>query len=353
MKKFECGWVAIAALILVSESSMAADIVQRRSATTRLQGEIIETSATSITLKPKSGETIEIPAYDIALIDWDGEPANFRLARTDEQAGRLQKALDGYTKLLSDPKASREGLKTDIEFFLARTTAKLAPEDPAKFDDAVKKLDTFRKKHAKSFRIPECIELLGQLYLSKNDYPKARDTYESMGQISGSESKLASKLALARIDLMEGKTDEARKGFEAVSEASTKNPAELQRKLEAKVGVATCLQLQKEYDKAGTLLESVISEAAADDSRTQAEAYLRLGDGLQAAGKTKEALLAYLHVDVLYSSEKDYEAEALYHLSKLWGGIGQPERGADAAERLTSDYPESPWAKKLKSPSAP
>jgi hypothetical protein len=58
--------------------------------------------------------------------------------------------------------------------------------------------------------------------------------------------------------------------------------------------------------------------------------------------------MSFLHVDVIPSlaQEKDYHAEALYHLAQLWGAVGQPARAAEAAARLEQLYPNSDWARK-------
>ena len=72
-----------------------------------------------------------------------------------------------------------------------------------------------------------------------------------------------------------------------------------------------------------------------------AEAYIKKGDCYQALGESKEALIAYLHVDVLFPSEPGLHAEALYHLSNLWGKVQKPERGTEARAVLQQQYPDS------------
>jgi hypothetical protein len=83
-----------------------------------------------------------------------------------------------------------------------------------------------------------------------------------------------------------------------------------------------------------------------------AEAFLRQGDCLREQGNDKDALLAYLMVDVLFSSERAYHAEALYRLSSLWDKVGNKVRAEEARDRLKSDYESSDWTKQLKAPSA-
>jgi hypothetical protein len=83
-----------------------------------------------------------------------------------------------------------------------------------------------------------------------------------------------------------------------------------------------------------------------------AEAFLRKGDCLREKGDDKDALLAYLHVDVLFASEKPLHAEALFRLSQLWEKVGSKGRADEARDRLRSDYENTEWFKQLKGPAA-
>jgi tetratricopeptide (TPR) repeat protein len=121
---------------------------------------------------------------------------------------------------------------------------------------------------------------------------------------------------------------------------------------EAVLGKARVMIGQKKYDEALKLLEEVIAKAPADDAKVNAEAYLRQGDCLREQGNDKDALLAYLVVDVLFSSERTYHAEALYRLSSLWDRVGNKGRAEEARDRLKSDYEGSEWTKQLKAPAA-
>ena len=80
---------------------------------------------------------------------------------------------------------------------------------------------------------------------------------------------------------------------------------------------------------------------------TPPEAYVLQGNALQALNRAKEAVLAYLHVDILFPREAGYHAESLYHMTKLWKAVQLPERGLEAEAKLQSSYPNSEWTKKL------
>ena len=349
MKRLAVSLIGIVLVGVSAHRSLAVDTVTRKSTKTPASGEITSTSRTELTVKRLTKEE-KVPANDVVGVKWDGEPARLGIVRSSEEVGNLQEALDGYQEALKDPKSSRKELKADIEYLIARTTAKMALADPTNLDDAIKKLDAFRTSHADSFRYYESLDYLGRLYMAKKDLDNAGTTFTQLGQAPWNDYKMAAQNYGAKLKLLENDVDGALSAFEAVVASAPAKPgaAELSQKYVAMLGKATCLTTQKKHGEAVKVLDEVIKQASATDTRLQAEAYVRQGDCLQAQSKIKEAVLAYLHVDVLFAAEKALHAEALYHLARLSSTIDQPVRGDEARARLTDDYPNSPWAKKLK-----
>jgi tetratricopeptide (TPR) repeat protein len=211
----------------------------------------------------------------------------------------------------------------------------------------VQKLDAYRTAHPNSFRHYDVLLLLGETYLAKADYANAEPAFKELEQAPWDDYKMASRIAQGRLLLRKDDVAAAQSQFKSVADQPAKTDAEKARQYEARLGVATCLQRQNKFQEAAKELDEIIKQAPASDSKTMGEAYLRKGDNLLAAGQKKDALLAYLHVDVLFSGEKDLHAEALYHLATLWNEVAQPGRAADARAKLSGDYPNSEWAKKL------
>ncbi len=330
-----------------SRSAFALDVVYRKSTSSPAQGELSEATKTQVTLKRKIGEPEVIPVNDIIDIRFDGEPTKLNLARNAAQAGRYDVALETYNAVLTDIPANAEVLRTDVAFLIARANAKIAQGDPSKIDAAIKGLESFRSAHAGSFRDFEALHLLGDLYLQKEDFANAQAMFTLFGQAPWPEYQVAAQSANADILLRQGNIDGALSAYEAAISAPAKSPAEQAQRYNAMLGKANCLIRKQQLEPALTVTQTVIDEAPVTDPAVLATAYLRQGDCLQQLGRTYEALIAYLHVDVLFSHEKALHAESLYHLTQLWGAVGKPDRAADSRAMLESDYPNSPWAKKL------
>lgn len=350
------GLVLIAAVLAAAPLSFArGDEVFRRSEKKAVNGDVTAIAKSGITVKPKVGAEVEIPSNDIVQIKWSGAiPAAYGIAVGDELGGRLQKAIDGLTKLQADSKVDSPNYRTDLQYLIARATAKLALADPSRVDEAIKKLEEFKTKNPESYHYYEAMNYLGQLYMAKGDAENAATAFAALGGAPFPDYRMAAKLAVARQSLAKNDIAGAKAAFEDVSKmpSDKENANEESKKQEAQLGIAHCLQLEKNYPKAIELLDQVITQSAADDYHVQAEAYLRQGDCLRASGKPKEALLAYLHIDTLFPTERAQHAEALYNLSQLWNTIQQPDRADDAATRLSNEFPNSPWTQKLRVPAA-
>lgn len=326
----------------------AADIVYRKGSESREGGEVISQTKEKLTLKPSVGkQNVEIPANEIDRVEWDGEPAAMKLARSAEERGNLQDALKRYTEIAGEVEAGQTNLKTDLDFLIARTNAKLGKADPAKLDEAIAQLEGYKTAHPDTFRYYDTLMLLGDAYLDKNNYTSAEPIYNQLEQAPWDDYKMAGQVAKGRLLLRKNDISGAQGLFQQVASKPAQTPAEKARQFDARLGLATCLQRQNQFEKAAEELDQIIKQAPATATKTMGEAYLRKGDNLLAADKKKDALLAYLHVDVLFSSEKDLHAEALYHLATLWNEVAQPGRAATARAKLSQDYPNSEWTKKL------
>ncbi len=338
-------------MVLVGfDNAARADTIYRRSVKTPVNGTVKDISKTELTVEKKSGGggTEKIPASDIVSITWSDEPPGLNIARINENNGAYDKALETYTKAVEQASKGPDGLQADLKWAVARCVARKSQGDSAKLDEAIKALETFKTGNGDHYTYFECVRMLGELYLEKKDFLKSRTQFEALGKATATDSQMASKIALGRIAQAEGKGDDAIASYDAVIAMTAANPSEEAQRLDASLRKGTILLTKSQTDEAVKLLDEVIEKSAADDTRIQAEAWVRKGDALRSKNSDLEALLAYLHVEVLFSAEKSQHAEALFQLHKLAAKLGQPARAAEFREKLEADYPNSDWTKQLK-----
>lgn len=327
--------------------TQAADVIVRRSDQSKVAGSITSMNRNQVTVKPVAGDSVTVPTSDIASIEWDDAPASFRVAVGDENGGRLQRALDGYQKLKADNKLPTDNLKVEANYLIARTLARMALVDQSKRDTAVKEIEAVLKATPEHIRYYELAELLGRVYLAKQDFTNASRVFEGLASAPSNDHKFSSKIALARVALAEDKIDDAVKLLDEVVQSAGNDPVEQSRKFEALTAKSRALMARSQYELAVTSLTEVSEKASPEDGSLQAETYLLLGNCYQALNRPKEAILAYLHVDLLFPRESAFHAESLYHLTRLWKLVQQEDRSFEARSKLEGQYAESDWARRL------
>lgn len=326
--------------------TQAADSITKKSGG-RVSGKITGGTKTELTIKPATGDAVNVPANDLQLVDFDDATADMKLGHADENSGRFDAAIQRITKSKADTKSDNALLKAEFDFAIARIHARMALADPSKRDDSIKELQAFQKANSDHFRYYESVAFLGQVQLAKQDYEAARKSFDTLAQSPWNESKLAAKIATGRILMGENKLDEAVATFDDAMKSAGTSAGEAGRKYEAMLGKARALIGQSKHEEALTVLDEVTANASPEDTALQAEAYTLQGNAFQALNRAKEAVLAYLHVDILFPREAGYHAESLYNMTKLWKAVQIPERGLEAEAKLQSSYPNSEWTKKL------
>ena len=334
-------------------SLLAADTVTRKNDGKRFLGTIIDMTKTEFKVKKQFGEPDVIQANDVTSIEWDGASPEFRLGIADENGGKLESALQRFEKAQKDSKSPSAVLKAEFDYLIARANARIALTDPTRLASAITGLQAVQKANPQHFRYFESVSLLGQLQIAKGDFAGARTTFELLAKAPWNDVKLAAQVASGTILAGEKKFDEAIAAFAAAAAAAGDSPADQVRKYEAMLGQARALVVQTKHEDALKILELVTDKGPVEESALQAEAYVLQGDALQALGRMKEAALAYLHVDILFSRESAAHAAALFQLIKVWKLVTLPDRSAEAQAKLLQNYPNSSWAKLLVAPVAP
>jgi tetratricopeptide (TPR) repeat protein len=242
-------------------------------------------------------------------------------------------------------KIDRELVKEDIEFYQALSGAKLALGGTGEINAAGSRLNDFVRKYRQNYHYWEAVETMGDLLVASEKFDAAQKQYAELAKAPWPEYQMRADVALGRAMQADGKHDESIQQFDAALAMSDDSDAGKAQKFSATLGKAVSLSATGHIDDAAKSIEDVIANADPEQKELQARAYNALGNCYEKAGKTKEALLAFLHVDVLYSTVPDAHAEALSHLIGLWQTVGQEARSREARQTLQEKYANSKWAK--------
>jgi tetratricopeptide (TPR) repeat protein len=342
-------WIALIAVQLVFPL-YAADQVTRRSDRATFRGELTGMTTTALTIKLANGENQEIPVSDIFGIRFDMEPPTLTQGQSNERSGSLDSALEKYKQVQSEYAGDDKRLIADLKFLIARTMVKSALANPAMAADAQKSINAFRTENKANFRYLEATLLEAQLL--SLDAANAAAVEALLKEVQAAPVKgfqLQAGVQLGRLLLSGNNADGAIAAFDQVITQSAGDAGATSAMFDGMLGKAQCQQKQGQIDEAVASLNEVISKASESETQTLAAAWILKGDCLRTKNLPKDALWAYLHVDVLYPSEPAAHAEALFRLAALWAPAGHPDRADEAMARLTSKYPNSAWARQTPS----
>ncbi len=344
-------WVAVAvAAVVVCPRSACAQTPGRLVAPNgkSLSGTILGTSPTDVEIENEEGDLKRVPLDKITEVIFSDEPPKLTSARSFLMRGRPADALG---ELESVQASELEGLPAmvlaEMEFAKAAAVGQMAVEsgdDVAAADAAVA---GFLAKNARSHHFFEMQQLLGELRAKAGDYTAAMQAFDTMSKGPGA-FKIRASTGKGQILVEQGKVADAVREYDAALAISAGDEASLTRKREAALGKARALSRLGKHADAIKLAKATIDGADPEDRSLLSRGYVVLG-GLYRAmdGKEQDALIAYLTVDLVYNTVPESHAEALYHLSELWGKAREDQRSRQCGQILRDAYPQSGWAKKL------
>lgn len=307
-------------------------------------GEVTEMTPYKVTVKKGIAGPREIEVNEIRSIQFSGEPTELSQARINASNGAYEHALDSLSRI--DPnKIDRDFVKQDVDFYKAWCAAKLALAGQGEITDAGRQLNNFVRANANNFHYLSAREAMGDLLMAAGGYENAEKQYAELAKAPWPDYKMRAAVAVGRSLQAQAKHADAIRQFDSALAISGDGAEAENERLSATLGKAISLLETGGAEQAVGIIEKVIHDADPQQKELHARAYNALGTCYQKAGKTKEALLAFLHVDVLYNTVPEAHAEALSHLVPLWQAIGQEERARESRQLLTERYAGSRWAK--------
>ena len=302
----------------------------------RVRGQVQSESASEVAVQ-LGGNTIKVPTDMIQSIRYDGQSASFALGEARESSGQLAEAADFFKKAAAES-AGKPYPQQAALFREAEVLTDLAAVEPDRIKDAKEALNKFVRQYPSSRHTLSARACLARIQLASGDFPAAETAIAELAKLP----KGAERAAVLRTKLL-AKQNKHQAAIDELDKLIASSPKGSERLRSAQLAKAESLAGLKDFAKAETLLREVIKSTPPEDAAGQAPAYNTLGDCLRAANRPKDALLAYLHTDLLYSKDKEEHPRALHQISALFRKLKLDARADEFAQRLKTEYPHSRW----------
>ncbi len=303
----------------------------------RVRGQILSESPAEVKIKPGAGADQTIPVDQIASITYDGAPPTLQLAETRANSGQLSEAADLFKKAAADA-TGKPLIAGTARFRRAEILADAALSSPSKAKEAVAELDGYVQTYPTGRYIAPALESLIRLHLQAGDAAKAQAALAQLKiKLPGAGDRLTT--LEAQILAKTGKFDAAI----AILDKAVAGAADSPRARDAKLAKAEILVAQKKFDEALALVREVIKDSPPEAAEIQALAHNTLGDCYRAAGRPKDALIAYLKTDILFDKDKGQHPRALAMIEQIFRELKIDARADEVHDRLKQLYPQSPY----------
>ena len=342
-----CFWLATSATYAV-DTLVKKKVGDREQV--RISGTVSLITTDEVRIKDNQNKEHVVPVNEVESVRFEQEPRNMFVARGAALRGAYEEAIRMFGEF-TDAELNLPAAKEDKNFYIAFATAQLAMTGgEVKVADAQKLLDAFVKASPQSYHMLEASQLLGDLYIMEQKYDDAAKAYDKLIGSSAVGYKMTGSILKGYALLAQNKVDDAQRLFQSVdSMGDSGNPQDVQLRYAAKIGYAGCLG-RTNPTEAIKVVDEVI-EKTDEDPNLYAKAYNTLGACYTRNKNSKEALLAYLKVDVLYFQSPQEHAEALKNLYQLWNSLtnlpNARDRATESLEKLRARYPSSPQARSL------
>lgn len=307
-----------------------------------LRGTITTISPAAVTIET-TGLKREIDVREIQKLIFGDEPAEVRNGRDQVIAGQYENAL-ATLKKVNMAEITNPAIQQEVGYYAAYCGAKLALTAGGDKAAAIAELKSFIGQNRNTYHFFEGVQLLGDLNFAAGKYADAATFYGLLAQAEWPEYKMLATILQARAQEAQGKYPEALAAYDQILASGLSTPEVVEQKLQATVGRAVCLAATGKHEEGITILEDLIGKNDPSDAALFGRAYNALGACYLKAGKTQDALMAYLHTDLLFFTDSEAHAESLYNLNKLWGAVNKPDRAVEARNVLQSRYAGSRWA---------
>lgn len=302
----------------------------------------------------KSDRTLD--QNDVRQIVYDQEPNDYRQAVALYGVSDYDKAIAGFRKAMTG--RGRRWVKSYSTYYIAVCLARKSEGDPAQRQFAINAFEDLLKDANNRWRDGARYQL-GEIYRTSGDKARAKTAFATLADSAHKEEmKLTASVGLSAILMDDRRPAEALKGYDTVVAGAQGKFPDLY--VTATVGKAEAHTALGEFDKAAAFLQGVLKTSK--NRSLRAKIHLALGDCYYAqaaeeakkaetkanvAATTKNALINYLWVIVVYPGQKAEFSKSLYYAGECWKTLGDRAKGAELHQELKSKFPRTTWAARV------
>jgi tetratricopeptide (TPR) repeat protein len=340
-------WLAAAVPVLVTFVAMRVyldhggmpaprpDVIRRVSGAF-VAGTITKMTSIAVTVITPGGKVETIPVTEIDEIHFRDEPAALERARHDLDRGAIENAMTTLAEI-DQAGHPRLEVQADLQFYRALGQSKLALIKGECITTSIASLSDFVAKWPENYHWFEATKTLGDLSARAGLYDDARRYYAELEKPPLPGFRDRARVVVGRQLMAAGRFSDAVTQFDEVLAEGERVLNHL--RVAASLGKAESLALGGKPDDGIAIARQIIDRGDPEDASIMAPAYLTLGHcyGIK-PDSTKDALFAYLHIDVLYSSQPAEHAAALRRIVRLWRQLGHDDRADEAEQTLKARY---------------
>lgn len=320
------------------------------------------TRSGKITAVTRDGVTIEsvpagasrsetVAANQILYTTFDDDPPRLLNVRASVAAGRFGEARDELGKI-AFPETAAAWTRQDHRFLAFKVTARHAIASVAAAGDATRDILTqaaeqgiaFITDFPQSYHYYEVCRTICDVLGALDDTEPLTQILEFLAAAPWASERLYAVVALGELAISRGDVDSARRYFSNVVGSEDSAPTLVAFHHRASVGLARCFAKEQKWAEAEAALDELITSVgkkSPNDAQTLALFFNALGDTLRDKGSPGEAVIAYLHTELLYPAARREWLYALRQLEDLWRRLDKPDRANAAATKIKNALAET------------
>ena len=341
--------ICLGALVVVLSASAASaqdDVVYRIKSSGKVSkqlGKIKEITNLSVTFDGRNGPA-KIPVWEIEKLMAGDEPSAVERARDRIDDDRFADAVE----LLDGVKDSNPITVAEVAYYRAVAMSRMAFAGAnVSAKEAASAMTKFLKAHPNSHHFIPATELMGTLALAAGELDFASQQFAALTKSKWPEYVARGYFHTGEVLMRQERYVEAVAAYDKAIGLGANDGMTQRFKLLSQCQKAKARAYNGSPEDSIKQLEAIIKRENPDDRELFAYAYNALGSCYLKANDPIEAQEKFLFTHLLFDTETNPHAEAVYQLANIWTSQQKTDRAAEARQILKTRYRNTWWASKL------